>query len=78
MDFHSSVHIKGSLSKPDVELVFDDGSEPGPVSPALQMADAEVLFHDVSILEMPLLRRISESVSLAVVEFLRMMPSSIW
>jgi len=42
------VHIKGSLSKPDVELVFDDGSEPGPVSPALQMADAEVLFHDVS------------------------------
>jgi hypothetical protein len=34
------VHIEGRLPEPDAELVFDDGSEPGPVSPALQMADA--------------------------------------
>ena len=42
------MHIEGRLSEPDVELVFDYGSEPGPVSLAMQMADAEVLFHDVS------------------------------
>jgi len=44
----------------------------------MQVADAEVLLDDVSDFEMALLRRISDSVSLAVVEFLRMMPSSIW
>jgi hypothetical protein len=37
------VHIEGRLPEPGVELVFDDGSEPGPHSPVMQMADAEVL-----------------------------------
>jgi len=36
------------LPEPGIEFVFDDGREPGPVSPAMQMADAEVLFHDIS------------------------------
>jgi len=37
------VHIEGRLSEPDVELVFDDGSEPGAHSLVMQIADAEVL-----------------------------------
>ena len=40
------MHIEGRLSEPDVELVFDDGGEPGPVSPAMQMADAKVLLDE--------------------------------
>ncbi len=41
-------HIEGCLSEPDVELVFEAGGEPDPVSPAMQVADAEVLLDDVS------------------------------
>jgi hypothetical protein len=35
-------------SEPGIELVFDDRGEPGSLSSAMQVADAEVLLHNVS------------------------------
>jgi hypothetical protein len=36
------------LAEPGVELVFDDGGEPGALGAVVQVADAEVLLDDVS------------------------------
>ena len=47
-DLEASHDIERCLAAPAVEFVLSDGGKPGPIGVIAQMAQPEVLFHDVS------------------------------